>query len=71
VGDHHRPWRYPAGTIASDEYTRSISGELSPFPELAATWKTTVPPSGGAVHSTGQLDPSELVTVVPTTVWCA
>jgi len=32
-------------------YTRSLSGELSPFPELAATWKTTLDPVDGAIHS--------------------
>ena len=32
-------------------YTRSLSGELSPFPELAATWKATLDPFDRAIHS--------------------
>jgi hypothetical protein len=51
------PYRL-GGTTTSLVYTRSLSGELSALPELAATLKATGVGSFGAVHRTVQLDPS-------------
>ena len=57
--------------VTSQVNTRSLSGELSPLPEFAATLKATGPPVVGATHSSSHVARSGVTGSVPSAVWWA